>query len=171
MTKLENRKTTILALSMAVLLVFTLGLTLQAEEQTNDKKSVEELSVLIVDQTGNFATSMQTELLARKLGEQLSAEVQARKKLPGETNEGDRFGVIFVIPERVSQVWVLTGSVPYKVPGEKKKALKGVQKIANKVYSQEDFPRRKVVGIVDDLAPAAYASYLKGYGWLGAPGS
>lgn len=171
MTKLESRRTSILAVSMAVLLVFTLSLTLQAEDQSNGQESVEDLSVLIVDQTGSFATSMQTELLARNLGDYLSTEVQARKEIPEKANDGKRFGVIFIIPEKVSEVWVLTGLVPYKVSEEKRKALTGVQKIANKVYSQEDLPKRKVVGVVDDLAPAAYASYLKGYGWLRAPGS
>ncbi|MBS3765261.1 hypothetical protein KGY71_01945 [Candidatus Bipolaricaulota bacterium] len=170
MNKLENRKSSLLAISLAVLLVFTLGLTLQAEDQTDGQESVEDLSVLIVDQTGSFSTSMQTELLARNLGKQLSAEVQARKEIPEKANEGKRFGVIFIIPKKVLQVWVLTGLVPYKVPEEKRKALTGVQKIANKVYSQADFPKREVVGIIDDLAPAAYASYLKGYGWLGGPG-
>ncbi len=156
---------------LAVLLVFTLGLTLQAEDQSENQEPMEDLSVLIVDRTGSFATSMQTELLARNLVEQLSAEVQARKEIPEEANEGERFGVIFIIPEKVPQVWVLTGLVPYKVPEEKRKALEGVQKIAKKVYSQEDFPKREVVGIIDDLAPAGWASYLEGYGWLGRPGS
>ncbi|MFB6214354.1 MAG: hypothetical protein ABEI54_00650 [Candidatus Bipolaricaulia bacterium] len=166
MSGLESRKNSLMAISMAVLLVFTLGLTIRAEDQSEGQESGEGLSVLIVDQTGNFATSMQTELLARNLIKQLSAEVQARKEIPEKINEGERFGVIFVIPEKVSQVWVLTGLVPYKAPKEKKKVFEGVQKIANKVYSQNDFPKREVVGIIDDLAPAAYASYLVRYGWL-----
>ncbi len=171
MNKLESQKSSFLAISMAILLIFTLGLTLQAEGQTDGQESAEDFSVLIVDQTGSFATSMQTELLASSLVEQLSAEVQARKEIPKKANEGEKFGVIFIIPEEVSQVWVLTGLVPYKVPEEKREALTGIRKIANKVYSQEDFPKREVVGIIDDLAPAAYASYLKSYGWLGGPGS
>lgn len=172
MSKSKRQYGSLIGVSLlAALLVFTLGLTLQAEDQSNGQESMENISVLIVDQTGSFATSMQTELLARNLTEKLSAEVRAKKEIPKKANEGERFGVIFIIPEKVSQVWVLTGLVPYKVPEEKRKALEGVQKIANKVYSQEDFPKREVVGIIDDLAPAAYASYLKGYGWLGGPGS
>ncbi|MFB6290698.1 MAG: hypothetical protein ABEJ25_03085 [Candidatus Bipolaricaulia bacterium] len=172
MSRPKSQYGSIIAVSLLSLaLAFTFALTVQGEDQKGAQVAWENISILIIDQTGSFATSMQTELLARNLVEKLSAEVQARKEIPEKTNEGERFGVIFIIPKRVSQVWVLTGLVPYKVPEGKRKALEGVQKIANKVYRQEDFPKREVVGIIDDLAPAAYASYLKGYGWLGRPGS
>ncbi|MBS3825805.1 hypothetical protein KGY58_04610 [Candidatus Bipolaricaulota bacterium] len=156
---------------LTVLLVITLGLTVQGEDQEANQETRESISILIIDQTGSFATSMQTELLARNLTDQLDADIQARTDIPGKVNEGGSYGLIFVIPERLPQVWTLTGLVPYKVPEEKREALEGIQKIAKKIYSQEDFPKRKVVGIIDDLAPAACASYLVRYGWLEGPGN
>lgn len=154
---------------LVLLLVFTSGLAVGGEDQKDKQGTQEEISVLIIDKTGSFATSMQTELLARNLTDQLSADVQARKDIPVEMSEGESYRIIFVIPERVPQVWLLTALVPYKLPEEKKEAIEGIRKIAKKVYGQEDFPKRKVVGITEDFAPAAYASYLGRFGWLDRP--
>jgi hypothetical protein len=152
---------------LAVLLVFALGPTVQAGDREIDVDSQEGISILIVDRSGNFAASMGTELLARNLRNQLSADVEARREIPNELREEKSFEIVFVVSEKVPQVWVLTGFLPYKVPADKQRALEGVHKLANKVYNRENSPKRKVVGIVDDLAPAAWASYLTRYGWLG----
>ena len=142
---------------------------MQGEDQKANQENGEGISILIIDQTGSFATSLQTEFLARNLTDQLNADVQARTDIPGKVKEGDSYELIFVIPERLPQVWTLTGLVPYKFPEKKRKVFEGIQKIAKKIYSQEDFPKRNVVGVVDDLAPAAYAGYMARYGWLEGP--
>lgn len=170
MSETKRQYSSLITISLlSMLLIITLGLTVQGEDQKANQETRENISILIIDQTGSFATSMQTELLARNLTNQISAKVQARKDIPAKFNQGEPYRVIFVIPKRVSQVWVLIGLPPYKVPEEKREAFEGVHKMAKKIYSQEDFPKRKVVGIVDDLAPAAYASYLVRYGWLEGP--
>ena len=170
MSKTKRQYGSLMTISLvSALLIITLGLTVNGEDQKADQVTRESISILIIDQTGSFATSMQTELLARNLTNQFDANVQARTDIPGKVSQEKSYGLIFVIPERLPRVWILTGLVPYKVPEEKRKALEGIQKIATKIYSQEDFPKRKVVGIVDDLAPAAYASYLVRYGWLEGP--
>jgi len=164
---IRQRGSTIVMGLLALLLVFALGLTLQAEDRELDVNSQEGISILIVDRSGSFADSMGTELLARNLRGQLSADVEARREIPNELRGKKPFEIVFVVSDKVPQVWVLTGFLPYKVPAGKRKALKGVHKLANKVYNRENSPKREVVGIVDDLAPAAWASYLSRYGWLG----
>lgn len=123
-------------------------------------------SILIIDQSMSFATSLQTELLARKLSEKLSADITARQQIPRKIRQNEAFEIIFIIPRKISQMWVLTGFVPYKTPKETRKVLEGLYKIAKRVYSRSRFPNREVVGIIDDLAPAAWASYLNRYNWL-----
>ena len=171
MLNLKNRFGSILVVSaLVLLLVISAGMFSYGEKKSTQEPG-DGLSVLIVDRTGSFATSMGTEMLARNLTDQLSANVKARQEIPEELRNKYPFDIAFIVSERVPQVWVLTGFVPYKAPEDKRKALKGVHKLANKVYSREGFPKREVVGIVDDLAPAAWASYLSRYGWLDRPGA
>jgi len=168
MVNLKNRFGSMLVVSaLALILVFSAGVISYGEKETT-REPGDGLSMLIVDRTGSFATSMGTEMLARNLTDQLSANVRAKREIPEEFGGKDPFDIVFVVSKRVPQVWVLTGFVPYKAPEDKRKALKGVHKLANKVYNREG-SSREVVGIVDDLAPAAWASYLSRYGWLGRP--
>jgi len=94
MSEIKRQYGSLITISLlAVLLVITLGLTVQGEDQEASKETGESISILIIDQTGSFATSMQTELLARNLTNQIHTKVQARRDIPAKINQGKPYRV------------------------------------------------------------------------------
>ncbi|MFW6104352.1 MAG: hypothetical protein ACOC6I_00765 [Candidatus Bipolaricaulota bacterium] len=82
MSEIKRQYGSLITISLlAVLLVIT-GLTVQGEDQEANQETGESISILIIDQTSSFATSLQTELLAQNLTDQLDSKSDRLTRLP-----------------------------------------------------------------------------------------
>lgn len=125
------------------------------------------LETLIIDETKTLEESFCVELLARAMVASGLFALEARFDIPlGPNPSGKRFDLIVIIPEKISQTWLITADIPVKLPEPLQRALLLIKDIAAQIYTGSFCAKRKAVDISDDLAAALYAAILLRGGWL-----
>lgn len=127
----------------------------------------QKLDVLIIDETKTLEESFCVELLARVMVASGLFSLEARFAIPwGPNPSGKRFDLIVIIPQKISQIWLITADIPAKLPESLQRALLLIKDIAAQIYTGSFCTARKAVDTDDDLAPALYATILLRGGWL-----
>ncbi|MGQ9477337.1 MAG: hypothetical protein ACUVRH_02455 [Candidatus Bipolaricaulia bacterium] len=130
--------------------------------------------LLIVDETGTFASSMRVEVLARALKRTglfaLSARVVKVESSFADPLQGlepdKRYDLIVIVPRgiddrTVRQVWIATRPFP-EISEELRSAVAMVKAIADKIFTGV----AEAVDVTEDAIPGLFATIFIKEGWL-----
>jgi hypothetical protein len=128
----------------------------------------EPVRLLIIDETHSIQSSLQVAQFARALKETGLFEIDATTTIPVDGNlRGQAYDLAVIVPEKLSQVWIVTANLPEKLSISVQVALQVVKEIASHVYEGDrSLDARAVADVTEDLFPAIYGGLLAKNGWL-----
>jgi len=130
----------------------------------------QKLETLVIDETKTLEESVCVEFLARGLQTSGLFELEALSQIPRQPNaSGKHYDLSVIVPEKISQVWLVTADIPARLPDFLQRGLHLIKEIVAQIYNGSDCPLRQAVDASDDLAPALYAAVLLQNGWLQGP--
>jgi len=134
----------------------------------NEAPSAEPARLLIIDETHSIQSSLQIGQFARALKETGLFDMDARSEIPvNENSEGLAYDLVLIVPERPSQLWIVTADLPEILSPPVYAAFQVLKGIATRVYEGEGaLDERSVADVTEDLFPAIYGSLLAQNGWL-----
>jgi len=128
----------------------------------------ESVRLLIIDETHSIQSSLQVAQFARALKETGLFEIDAMTTIPVDGNlSGKTYDLAVIVPEKLSQLWIVTADLPERLSIPVQAAFQGVKEIASRVYEGErSLDARAVADVTEDLFPAIYGGLLAKNGWL-----
>ena len=134
----------------------------------DEAPSTEQVRLLIIDETHSIQSSLQIGQFARALKETGLFEIDAMTTIPVDGNLSDQaYDLAVIVPEKLSQVWIVTADLPDKLSIPVQAAFQIVQELASRVYEgDQPLDARAVADVTEDLFPAIYGGLLAQNGWL-----
>lgn len=169
-----SRKTLLTFILMLILTGWAAALALGENASTHQRANAFPFTLLIVDESRTFGSSIRVEVLARAINRtglfDLSArivEVDSSFADPLQGLEPDRrYDAILIVPRgiddhTVRQLWIATRPLS-QVSAELRQAVGLLKEIANKVFQDA----AEAVDVTDDLIPGFFATIFIREGWL-----
>jgi len=134
----------------------------------DEAPGAEQVRLLIIDETHSIQSSLQIGQFARELKETGLFEIDAMTTIPVDGNlSGQAYDLAVIVPEKLSQVWIVTADLLDKLSIPVQIAFQIVQELASRVYEgDQPLDARAVADVTEDLFPAIYGGLLAKNGWL-----
>jgi hypothetical protein len=134
----------------------------------DEAPSTEQVRLLIIDETHSLQSSLQVAQFARALKETGLFEIDAMTTIPVDGSlSGQAYDLAVIVPEKLSQVWIVTADLPGRLSIPVQAAFQVVKGIASRVYEGDrSLDARAVADVIEDLFPAIYGGLLAQNGWL-----